>query len=188
MDGEALREILRGDVVAGARALLGATLATPFGRVRIVETEAYRALDDPGCHAYGKARMKNMALFGPPGTAYVYRSYGMHQMLNVVALAEGEAAGVLVRAARPLDGDLRLAGPGLLARALGVGPELNGRDLLDPLGEWRIEPGEPVSGTLAGPRVGLSPGKGEAIPWRFVAEADLAWASRPRNRWTSRTS
>ena len=182
MDADGLREVLATDVVAGAKALVGMTLVTPVARVRIVETEAYRGADDPGCHAFGRASMKNPALFGAPGTAYIYRSYGVHWMLNVVALAVGEAAGVLVRAARPLEerADLRLAGPGLLARGLGIGPELNGHDLLDGSAAIRIEAGDAGEGLLVGPRVGLAPGKGEATPWRFVAAEDLAWASRPR--------
>lgn len=183
MNQEELRELLRGDVLAGARALLGCRLVSPAGAGIIVETEAYRGLDDPGCHAFGKARMKNMALFGPPGRAYVYLSYGVHWMLNVSAGDEDEAAGVLIRALRPdppgafPEGTLR--GPGKLARALGVTPALNGRDLLSLETLIHLEPREEAISILTGPRVGLSAGKGEATPWRFVSAADLSWVSRP---------
>lgn len=183
MTNEELREILRDDVLAGARALLGCRLASPLGAGIIVETEAYRGSDDPGCHAYGKARMRNMSLFGPPGHAYVYLSYGVHWMLNVTALDEGEAAGVLIRALRPepLESFSRdaLRGPGRLARTLGVSPALNECDLLAPGAEVRIQAGPPLVHISVGPRIGLSPGKGEAIPWRYASTADLAWVSRP---------
>lgn len=169
--------------------LLGCTIVHPDGAARIVETEAYRGSDDPGCHAFGRVRMKNMALFGPPGTAYVYRSYGIHQMLNLVCLPEGLAGGILIRALRPLDKtrnalddspSKELSGPGKLARTLGVNEHLNGIDLLDEQGLLWIEPAPLVTDILVGPRIGLSPEKGEQTPWRFVSARDLQWVSATR--------
>ena len=194
MTAEELRAVLKRDVLEGARRLLGCEIHHPGGIARIVETEAYRGSDDPGCHAFGKTKMKNMALFGPPGHAYVYLSYGMHQMLNVACLSEGDAAGVLIRALRPTElieydkscnhppgraSDL-YRGPGRLARALGVTPAMNGLDLLDPENPLWIEPGAPVAEILAGPRIGLAPGKGETLPWRYVYAAEIAWVSATR--------
>ncbi len=186
---EELRSVLERDVVEGAIRLLGCTLVHPGGRARIVETEAYRGSDDPGCHAYGRARMKNMALFGPPGRAYVYRSYGIHQMLNVVALPEGTAGGILIRALKSLDktsnprhvaSSDQMNGPGKLARVLGVDASLNGTDLLNGEESIHIEPGAAITDVLVGPRIGLSVGKGETTLWRFVAAQDLPWASATR--------
>ena len=186
MNTDEIREILRADVVAGAKRLLGCTIVWSEGRARIVETEAYRGNDDPGCHAFGRPLMKNMALYGPPGTAYIYRSYGIHQMLNVVALPEGQAGGILIRALRrflpdgspsPDFSSLSLKGPGRLAKTLGIDPTANGRDAFDGSASFLIVPGPPVEEILSGPRIGLSIGKGESTPWRFVTAEDRRWAS-----------
>lgn len=170
-------------MVEGARTLLGCRLITPNGSGVIIETEAYRGQDDPGCHAFNKSTMRNMALFGEPGTAYVYLSYGMHWMLNVVAEPMGCGSGILLRALRPdvetLWGRDALRGPGRLARSLGVTPDLNGQDLFNREGAFKILPGSPVQGILVGRRIGLSVGKGEEREWRFVSEVDRQWASRP---------
>lgn len=177
---EGLREILAAGAVEGARALLGCTLVSPVARGVIVETEAYRGADDPGCHAFGKERMANMALFGPPGTAYVYLSYGVHWLLNVVAEPEGVPAGVLIRAAAPI-GEAREGwrGPGVLGRAFGVGPQANGLDLLNADAPLQIRSGTPVRTIATGPRVGLAAGKGDELPWRFADAERLRWVSRP---------
>ena len=181
MTSEELRLILREDVLAGAYALLGSRIVTPLGSGIIVETEAYR-FDDPGCHAFGRSKMANMALFGPPGSAYVYRCYGIHWMLNCAALPEGVAAGVLIRAAIPqgelLPGSFR--GPGKLAKSLGIDAAINGRDLLDPEASFRLEPAPPLDDILAGPRIGLAVGKGERLPWRFVDARSLPYVSADR--------
>src|SRR5690349_19807109 len=100
---DSLREILRSDVLLAAPALLGCDIVRGNLRARIVETEAYR-YDDPACHAFGKTKMNNIALWAAPGLAYVYFTYGNHWMLNVVAHVEGDAAAVLIRAAKPLSG------------------------------------------------------------------------------------
>jgi DNA-3-methyladenine glycosylase len=169
-----LREILREDVVAGARAMLGYRLVTPIGDAFITETEAYRGSDDAACHAYGKSKMKNMALFAAPGTAYIYLNYGIHWMLNVAALEEGVAAGILIRSAHPIRGfesGIRLDGPGRLGRALAIGPEHNGIDLFSSHSSIHIEPGRLVQDVLVGPRVGIA--KSIELPWRFIDESTL---------------
>jgi DNA-3-methyladenine glycosylase len=192
---EELRDLLRRDVVAAAPALLGAILVRGELRARIVETEAYRA-DDPACHAYRKTTMRNMVLFGEPGRAYVYLNYGMHWMLNVSAHESGEAAGILIRAAEPLEGleQMRanrggvpdqelLSGPGKLAKAFGITRDENDLDLLSVESHLRILPSpSPVGRVLAGPRIGIAEGKGHEIPWRFMDAERLAWVSKPRPR------
>lgn len=190
-----MRELLAHDVVAAAPALLGAILVHGDMRARIVETEAYRADDDPACHAYRKTTMRNMVLFGPPGLAYVYFNYGMHWMLNISAHPDGDAAGILFRAAEPLAGldQMRanrpgiadkelLSGPGKLCKAFGIDRECNGLDLLDPSSPLRLEIGEPGRKVLIGPRIGIAEGKGHDTPWRFMDADRTAWISRPRPR------
>jgi DNA-3-methyladenine glycosylase len=98
-----LREVLRTNVELGAQALLGWNLVKEDMEAQIVETEAY-TWDDPGCHAYRKERMKNMAMYGQAGTSYVYFTYGNHWMLNVVADEDGTPGAVLIRAAMPVQG------------------------------------------------------------------------------------
>jgi DNA-3-methyladenine glycosylase len=143
----------------------------------IVETESYER-DDPACHAYVGLTERTEVLFGPPGRAYVYLSYGIHSLLNAVAEPEGEAAAVLVRALRPTAGleemrerrggrpELELcSGPGKLTEALGVGLEHNGADLgSDP---FLLLPPEPrwEGAVVTSPRVGIS--KAVERPWRF---------------------
>lgn len=192
-DIDTLRSLLRQDVLLAAPALLGWDLVRGNLRARIVEVEAYRQ-DDPACHAFGKSKMKNMALFAAPGLAYVYFNYGVHWMLNVVAHEEGDPAAVLIRAGRPLAGleemferrpkavraeDL-LSGPGKLAAAFGFMGELNRVDLLDPGSELHLEPGQSPSRIVTGPRVGIAVGRAHDYPWRFMDADNLAWISRPR--------
>lgn len=184
-----LRDLLRRDVVAAAPALLGGMLVSGELRARIVETEAYRA-DEPACHAFGKTKMKNMLLFGEPGLAYVYFNYGVHWMLNITAHEHGYAAGILIRAAQPLDGleimrerrrgvaDRQLlSGPGKLAQAFAISAEDNGKDLLDRTGLHIVPPSQPVTNIQTGPRIGIAEGKAHELPWRFVDRDLIGWAT-----------
>jgi DNA-3-methyladenine glycosylase len=137
----------------------------------IVETEAYRS-DDPASHSHRGPTARNAPMFGPPGTFYVYRSYGIHWCINVVCRPPGIAEAVLIRALEPRVGveqmiarrgldDLRrlCRGPGSLGQALAAGPHLNGRpaDLLPPDGRRRV---------VATARIGIT--RAADRPWRFV--------------------
>jgi DNA-3-methyladenine glycosylase len=172
-----------------ARDLVGATLRHGVTAGRIVEVESYHQ-EEPACHAFIGPRPRTEVLFGPPGFAYVYRSYGIHALLNAVAEDEGVGAAVLIRAIEPLEGievmrerrrvarDIELTnGPGKLTEALGIGLELNGASLED--GPIAIEP-RPAAAraprVVTGQRIGIT--KAVELPWRFC-DATSAWVSRP---------
>jgi len=189
-------EVLETDVVAAAPLLLGAELTRGDLRARIVEVESYRGSDDPAAHSFGKTKMKNMALFGPPGRAYIYFSYGFHWMLNISALPVGQGAGILIRAAEPLAGfetfrerrpkakkdeDL-LSGPGKLAAAFGIDMRDNDTYLLEESpgkGALSIRLSEETIRVVTGPRVGIAIGKAHELPWRFMDADQMRWVSKP---------
>ena len=172
-----------------ARALLGQRLVNVAGGVRlagrIVETEAYIDQTDLACHARFGRTPRSQVMFGLPGHAYVYFTYGMHWMLNIVTEAEGFPAAVLIRAIAPEEGlpvmQARRGpqaaawhltdGPGKLAKALGIDKALNGQDLCAPEAALFIEraPAVPAGRVLTGPRIGLNhtPEPWKSIPWRF---------------------
>ncbi len=172
-----------------ARELLGMRLVRvePDGsRVAglITETEAYIGEDDLGCHARAGVTPRTRVMFGPPGHAYVYFTYGMHWLFNCVTEREGFPAAVLVRALEPVEGLERIAqrragrprrawtdGPAKLCQALGIDGAFNGVDLCAPDTALFLEAGEPVpdSRVTIGPRVGLYtvPEPWKSIPWRF---------------------
>jgi DNA-3-methyladenine glycosylase len=176
-----------------ARDLIGCTLLFEGCGGVIVETESYEA-SDPACHAYVGLTERTRVLFGPPGYAYVYLSYGIHSLLNAVAEPEGEAAAVLIRALEPTHGvermrerrgdkpDLDLcSGPGKLTEALGIDLSDNERDLTrEPF--LLAPPAGPPPAIVASPRVGIT--KAVERPWRFTA-AGSPYVSRPRPRFTS---
>jgi DNA-3-methyladenine glycosylase len=153
----------------------------------IVETEAYRP-EDPACHAYNGPTMRNRNIFAGPGIAYVYVSYGIHHLLNVVCEGEGVGSAVLLRALRPVDGtDLMRArrarpkdlcnGPGRLTQALGVGIEIDGQDLTD--GPLSIVFGaEPEEEIVATTRIGIS--RGVELPWRYLILDEKSVSVHPR--------
>ena len=177
-----------------ARGLLGRILVSDVGgrreqtAGRIVEVEAYVGPHDPACHAYGHRRTaRTEPLYGPPGTAYVYFTYGMHWCLNAVTETQGFPAAVLIRALEPIAGfetmrqrrgkEPLCAGPARLCEALGVTGALNGVSLQR--GRLRI-----VDGTrprkqdiVAGPRIGIT----QAADWplRFYLK-ESPWVSAAR--------
>ena len=172
-----------------ARELVGCRLAIGPTAGIIVETEAYEA-SDPACHAYVGLTARNEVLFGPPGHAYVYLSYGIHSLLNFVTEPEGTASAVLIRALEPTEGidlmrerrgqeriETLCSGPGKLAEALGIDLSLNGADLFqppfelsEPAGAWA------VVDVVTGPRIGIT--KAAELPWRYCVSGSR-FVSRP---------
>ena len=175
-------EFLYGPADRAAPLLLGWDLVSTAGGVRtgvrLTEVEAY-APDDPASHAFNGLRPRNAAMFGPPGTLYVYRSYGIHWCANIVCGDEETGAAVLVRAGQPVAGvehmierrgrptDL-LNGPGKLAEALAIDHSYNGIDLFDATSPIRLIPGAEPATVRATPRIGIT--KAMERPWRFVSE------------------
>ena len=172
-----------------ARDLIGCVVRHGETAGRIVETESYH-MDEPACHAYAGLTERTRPLFGPPGRAYVYFSYGIHSLLNAVCEEEGIGAAVLIRALEPVDGieemrgrrGVQLAtdlcsGPAKLTQALGVGLSLNDSSLLDgPIAVLDREPGAGQPRVVIGERIGIT--KAADLPWRFC-DADSQHVSRP---------
>ena len=168
--------------------LIGCVLRHRGAAGRIVETEAYH-FSEPACHAFAGVTPRTEVLHGPPGRAYVYRSYGIHALLNAVTDEDGIGAAVLIRALEPLEGlkamrsrrgldpvDQLCSGPGKLTEALGIGLDLNGTSLL---GGGPIEFGPrpaPVEVVRTAPRIGIS--KAVDLDWRFTL-AESRHVSRP---------
>lgn len=187
--------------LAVARDLLGCRLVRILDGVRLVgvitETEAYIGEDDLGCHAKAGRTKRTEPMYGPPGRAYVYFTYGMHWMLNAVTEAEGFPAAVLIRAVvveqgqdiETVDG-LRVVesrrakakkadwtnGPAKLTAAFGIDSQQNKTDLTQTDSGLWIEPGIVISdlSVTSGPRVGLYsvPEPWKSMPWRFMAKFD----------------
>jgi DNA-3-methyladenine glycosylase len=172
-----------------ARELIGCVVRHGETAGRIVETESYH-MEEPACHAFAGVTERTRTLYGEPGRAYVYFSYGVHALLNAVAEEEGVGAAVLIRALEPVDGvelmrqrrgleraeDL-CSGPGKLTQALGIGLSLNGTSLVDgPIELLTREPGTREPRVVAGERIGIS--KAVELPWRFC-DADSPHVSRP---------
>jgi DNA-3-methyladenine glycosylase len=164
-----------GDSHDVARMLIGTILLVNGVGGRIVETEAYDR-DDPASHSHGGPTPRNQAMFGPPGRAYVYRSYGIHWCLNFVCREQGHGAGILIRAIEPLRGidtmrkrrgvdDVRLlcAGPGRVGEALEITHEMNGMRL-DRKPFQVLAADAPVE-VVTGPRIGIT--KAAEVHWRF---------------------
>jgi DNA-3-methyladenine glycosylase len=169
-----------------ARDLIGCFVRHGDTAGRIVETESYH-MDEPACHAYVGLTQRTRTLFGPPGHAYVYFSYGIHSLLNAVCEREGIGAAVLIRALEPVDGiDVMRArrgvertrelcsGPGKLTQALGIDLALNGSSLVD--GPIAVLERESQPRIAIGERIGIT--KAADLPWRFC-DADSAHVSRP---------
>ena len=196
-----MRAFFARDAVTVARDLIGCVFVHdgPGGRtsLRLVETEAYRGAQDPGSHGYRGLTRRTATMFGPPGRLYLYFTYGMHWCANVVCATEGVCEAVLLRAGEPVEGtavmrarraaigDDRLvaAGPARLAQAMGLDGTFDGATLLRGGRLWIAED-ELTTGYRAAEiaqtvRVGLGPGHGDDIPWRFVV-AGHPHASRRR--------
>ncbi len=160
--------------------LLGCTIvrqqASAIHRARIVEVEAYT--DDAASHAAARKRTpRNRLVFGPPGFAYIYLSYGVHHCLNVVGETDGVPGAVLIRG---LDGIDRAAGPGLACRALGLSLDDNGRDLVVDQTLW-IEPPTAFDADhkiITTTRIGIS--KAKELPWRFYLSGSTGVSKRDR--------
>jgi DNA-3-methyladenine glycosylase len=176
-------------VLEVARDLIGCVVTHGGCSGVIVEAEAYHD-SEPACHAYVGLTARTETLFGPPGRAYVYRSYGIHALLNAVAEPVGVGAAALIRALEPLEGIELMqkrrglepvralcSGPGKLTQALGIGLELNGTDLAR--GPVVISP-RPAAwrdvAISADRRIGIT--RAMELPWRFCA-AGSRYLSRP---------
>jgi DNA-3-methyladenine glycosylase len=156
--------------------LVGATLLVDGVGGRIVEVEAYDQ-EDPASHGFAGLTARNAAMFGPPGHAYVYRSYGVHWCLNLVCDVEGRAEAVLVRALEPTHGLERMrerrglddarglcSGPGKLCQALGITRAHDGLPLDEP--PFELLPRDGDADVDAAPRIGIS--RATERPWRYV--------------------
>jgi DNA-3-methyladenine glycosylase len=177
-----------------ARELLGARLVRMLDGVRlegiISETEGYVGESDLGCHAKAGRTLRTQVMYGAPGRAYVYFTYGMHWMLNAITEAEGFPAAVLIRAVQVVEG-LRVVesrrvtakqadwtnGPAKLTQAFGIDSSLNGIDLTTTAAGLWIEAGQPVpdESVTIGPRVGLYsvPEPWKSMPWRFLVKKPI---------------
>jgi DNA-3-methyladenine glycosylase len=181
-------------VLEVARAMIGCTVSHGPTSGLIVETEAYHD-SEPACHAFIGLTPRTATLFGPPGRAYVYRSYGIHALLNAVCEPEGVGAAVLIRALAPLSGVEQMrarresgapgrrgagrglpehelcSGPGKLTQALGIELEQNASSLSSgPIRlQGRVREWQDPE-ILAGPRIGIS--KAAELPWRFWAAGE----------------
>jgi DNA-3-methyladenine glycosylase len=184
------RESFARGAVEVAPALLGCVIEheTPDGLVAVAltEVEAYDGQADPASHAYRGRTARNAVMFGPPGHAYVYFTYGMHFCVNLVCLPEGTASAVLLRAGRVVEGrELAAArraapgpdgrdlarGPARLTQALGITRAHDGADVCDPASALRVRPpAGPGPAISQGPRVGVS-AAGDR-PWRFWLTGD----------------
>ncbi len=173
-----------------ARELLGMRLVRSEDGRRvggiILETEAYRGEEDLGCHCKAGRTPRTAVMYGQPGHAYVYFTYGMHWMLNFVVEQSGFPAAVLIRAILPDEGldliearrgtqprQLWTNGPAKICQALRIDKSFNGVDLCGTTGNLWVEAGQPIcdASVTTGPRVGLNnvPEPWKSIPWRFLA-------------------
>src|SRR3989441_11060993 len=182
------REFFARTVHEVAPDLIGATLLVDGVGGRIVEVEAYDQ-EDPASHGYRGRTARNAAMFGPPGHAYVYRSYGVHWCLNLVCGEEGIAEAVLIRALEPTTGieeqrrrrrvkDLRAlcSGPGKLCQALGITREYDGLALDAP--PFQLEPRDDTPKIATGPRIGIT--RATELSWRYVLAGSPFVSRAPR--------
>ena len=182
------REFYHRNTLQVARELLGKRLVRVDNGQRLAgiisEVEAYRGEEDLACHARAGFTERTKVMYGPPGIAYVYFTYGMHWMLNFVTEEEGYPAAVLIRAILPVEGLEAIAsrrannppqrwtdGPAKLCQALGIDGRQNGSDSCSSKAEIFVEDDQFIdqSGVTIGPRVGLNnvPEPWKSLPWRF---------------------
>ena len=185
------REFLNRPAPEVAPGLLGCVLEheSPEGlvAVELTEVEAYNGEEDPASHAYRGRTARNVVMYGPPGHAYVYFTYGMHFCVNVSCMPPGTASAILIRAGqviageelarrrRPVQGPARdlARGPARLCQALGIDRTLNGADFCDPASPLRLRNRIcPVAENAirTGPRVGVS--AAATVPWRFWLDGE----------------
>jgi DNA-3-methyladenine glycosylase len=174
--------------------LIGVTLLVDGVGGRIVEVEAYDQ-EDPASHAYRGRTARNAVMFGPPGHAYVYRSYGIHWCLNLVCAEKGVPEAVLIRALEPTAGleeqrrrrgvteeRALCSGPGKLCQALAITGEHDGLAL--DLPPFRLEERSEVPEIVTGPRIGIT--RGTELSWRYL-EANSSFLSRAAPREVRRS-
>jgi DNA-3-methyladenine glycosylase len=167
--------------------LLGAVVVCGEVRLRLTEVEAYDGANDPASHAYNGPTRRNEVMFGPPGHAYVYFTYGMHYCVNLVCGPVGQAAAVLLRAGEVVDGvsaaqerrpnsSLRdlARGPARLTMTLGIDRSLDGTDVTRRGSPIQVVGGERVAAAMVrtGPRIGIS--RAAELPWRFWIDAEAS--------------
>ena len=189
------RRFYRRDSRELAPLLLNKLLVHRDRTARLVEVEAYAGDEDPGSHAFRGRTPRNATMFGPPGHLYVYRSYGVHWCANVVCGEEGWASAVLLRGATPVEGLEQMhaarpgitrerdlcAGPGRLCQALGIDGTLDGTDLVAGtdgailVNDGTPPPEDPGIST----RVGISPGRGDELPWRYYVRGAIGVSRAP---------
>jgi DNA-3-methyladenine glycosylase len=184
------RELLEGDPVSVAPRLLNALVRRGDRMARIVEVEAYGGQADAASHAFRGETRRNRSMFGPAGTLYVYRSYGVHACANVTVGPVGTPAAVLIRAgvlvppiASPAVGSQRDgAGPGLFCRIVGLTTADDGADLCDPRSGIQLlrDRQRAPEALLVGTRVGLGVRAGAAahFPWRFGVPGSASLSRR----------
>ena len=176
-----------------ARDLLGQEIWHDEVGLRITEVEAYRHPDDSANHCRAGLTARNAPMWGPPGRAYVYLCYGMHQMLNLVTNRDGEGAAVLIRSCEPIaghrtirrrrggkEGPVLLTGPGKVGQALGLDAVFSGHPLYR-RGGVEVREGTCANDILVGSRIGIGYAEPEHLDaeWR-LAIADSPWVSHAR--------
>jgi len=185
------REFFAQPALQVARQVLGMRLVRLENGQRvagfIIEAEAYRGEEDLGCHCRAGRTPRTQTLYGPPGYAYVYFTYGMHWMLNFVAEPENYPSAILIRAIQPTEGleviaarregqppHLWTDGPAKICQALNIDQSFNQADLCAPDSQLFVERDTPVpeQNVTVGPRVGLNtvPEPWKSIPWRFLVK------------------
>ena len=163
-----IREFFNDNTVTVAQKLLGQILVFNEYQGIITETEAYRGLDDPASHAYKRATPRSAIMFGMPGFAYVYLTYGMYHCLNIVTENDGKPGAVLIRGLKLLaPTEIILNGPGKLCRQLGITRENNNTDLIDN-DNFYVAKGEVVTKFVTTSRIGIKNGLDKQ--WRFVVD------------------